>query len=349
VDVSRRAFIAAVAAAAAGCRKAESGPVAAPARAKYPDEYQRDGGLIILPSKGTLYIATDFHGRRRDFEAWLSRTGVVEKIKAGEDVYGLLTGDLVDCKPEDTQAEPDGDSLIVQRVMGIQRELGEKSNRFILLMGNHEAEVQRIYGILKEKAGMTPRNQKAIVKALFSGEQGTYFDQFNFLERINDQQYAFLKDLPVAVLCKNGVVITHGGPTIEGGLDAIVKKEEKPLEMLFWGRPTEYYKLEQVDAFLQMMEDSTLLVTGHTPLPSLPAPSVIRDGVGMHGEHQVIVATSYGASSSAQKCYLVLDLARRYLSVNDLRVGKEILRLSAGPTTAPAGAERELTRWFAFA
>jgi hypothetical protein len=60
---------------------------------------------------------------------------------------------------------------------------------------------------------------------------------------------------------------------------------------------------------------------------------VIPEGFECVGDEQMIVSTSFGVFD-ANKIYLQLDLAARYRTVHDLRIGHEILPLY--PDKAPA-------------
>ena len=60
---------------------------------------------------------------------------------------------------------------------------------------------------------------------------------------------------------------------------------------------------------------------------------VIPEGFERIGNEQLVVSTSFGVFDS-YKVYVRLDLAGRYRSVNDLRIGHEILPLY--PEKAPA-------------
>ena len=88
--------------------------------ADYPNQVTRDGELVVLPDKGTVYVATDFQAQWSNFNRWLTQTKLVERIEAGEDVYGLILGDAVDHKPGDPIFEPYGDVKIVDRIMQLQ-------------------------------------------------------------------------------------------------------------------------------------------------------------------------------------------------------------------------------------
>ena len=91
---------------------------------------------LVLPDQGTVYVATDFHAQWSNFNRWLAQTNLVERIDAGENVYGLILGDAVDHKPGDPIFEPYGDVKIVDQIMQLQQRLGEE--RLIYIRGNHE-------------------------------------------------------------------------------------------------------------------------------------------------------------------------------------------------------------------
>ncbi|MBW2996956.1 metallophosphoesterase [Candidatus Woesearchaeota archaeon] len=301
---------------------------------KYPDAYARDGGLVVLPSRGKLYVASDFHSRSKDFEKWLQRTELVERMQY-DDVYGLILGDVVDKKEHDSEAERYGDSKIVDRIMEIQDKLGEQRNRLIYIQGNHEHEVLKLYDMLRSR-GMGPANQKKIVQRMYNGKSGFYFKQFNFIERMTEEQFRYMRDLPFAVMTKNGIVGVHAGPArfMEGPED-VAQKKKSVVQDIVWRRPENVtggsYTSSEVREFLEKMDDSGLLVTGHTPLGMLPR-YYVENGVGVYGGNQIILATSYG-SYPGNKSYLALELGKRYNNTGDVRAGEEIARLEIVPGT----------------
>lgn len=329
--ISRRALLVRASAIAVGCTTGTLSALAADAApAPYPDKFAQDGGLVVLPSKGTLYVASDFHTRHTDFQKWLTKTSIVERLKSEEDTYGLILGDAVDIKPGDPLAEKDGDSRIVDRIRQIQTAVGEAGKRFIYIQGNHEREVCRIYGLLKKHFALDARTRARLVAALYASQDGLFYQQFNFLERITDEQYAYLKDLPVAVLSKNGIVGVHAGPSKSAkNRKELAQKAESVVDELVWSRPEEIaeipgkgYSSDQLAGFLRLMENAGLLISGHTPLSAL-LPGWLQHGVGVFGERQIILATSYG-SAPGEKSYLVMDLARRYNAARDIAPGREL-------------------------
>ncbi len=287
----------------------------------------RNGGLVFLPGHGKLIVASDFHTRYTDFDKWLERTRIVDRLRNGDDVYGLIVGDVVDKKPGDIYAEDDGDTRIIERIREIQDDLGEQKDRFLFIAGNHENRCVSIYERLKKDDAMTSSNQQQIVKNLFSGEHGTYYQQFNFISRMNDDQYRYLKELPVAVITENGIVGVHAGPSrsLISPKD-IILQNETVVDEIIWSRPVEVrkngYDSSDLTTFLQRMNSSSLLISGHTPLSILPE-EFIRDNIGEYGGQQIILATSYG-SEPAEKSFLVLDLKTAYEGTSELRAGEEI-------------------------
>lgn len=289
----------------------------------YPNQVTRDGALVVLPDKGTVYVATDFQAQWSNFSRWLTQTKLVERIEAGEDVYGLILGDAVDHKPGDPIFEPYGDLKIVDRIMQLQEQLGEE--RLIYIRGNHEFASADAYAMLK-KAGMNPDNRRDMIAQLYQTAHGPYFKQFNFIERMTDEHYNYLISLPTIAVGKNGFVGVHAGTSRSAkNLADLVRPSKKVLDELLWGRPTvalsSGYTPSHTAEFLKRIGGRVLAV-GHTPVSVFPADEV-SDGVARLGVHQIIFSTGYGASPGVRS-YLAIDLSKRYNAVTELRYGTEI-------------------------
>ena len=289
----------------------------------YPNQVTRDGELVVLPDKGTVYVATDFQAQWSNFNRWLTQTKLVERIEAGEDVYGLILGDAVDHKPGDPIFEPYGDVKIVDRIIQLQEQLGEE--RLIYLRGNHELASADIYAMLK-KAGMNTDNRRDMIAQLYQTVEGAYFKQFNFIERMTDEHYNYLIKLPTVAVGKNGFVGIHAGTSRAAkNLADLVQPSKKVLDELLWGRPSivlrSGYTPSQTAEFLKRIGGRVLAV-GHTPVGSVPKDAV-SDGVARLGRHQLIFSTGYGAEPGVRS-YLAIDLSRRYNAVTDLKYGAEI-------------------------
>ena len=291
--------------------------------ADYPNQVTRDGELVILPDKGTVYVATDFQAQWSNFNQWLTQTKLVERIEAGEDVYGLILGDAVDHKPGDPIFEPYGDVKIVDRIIQLQQQLGEE--RLIYLRGNHELASADAYAMLK-KAGMNPDNRGDMIAQLYQTGHGAYFKQFNFIERMTDEHYNYLTNLPTVAIGKNGFVGVHAGTSRSAkNLADLVRPSKKVFDELLWGRPAivlrSGYTPSQTAEFLKRIGGRVLAV-GHTPVGAFPKDE-ISDGVARHGEHQLIFSTGYGAAPGVRS-YLTIDLSKRYNTVTELKYGAEI-------------------------
>ncbi len=335
--ITRRLFLRS---AAAACLA----PWPAPAQqtTAYPDRFQIDGGLVVLPSKGRLYIASDFHSRWRHFQEWMEATDLAARLKADPDTYGLILGDAVDFKRGDPEADVDGDSKIIDRIRDLQVSLGEPGRRLIYIKGNHDHEVTKYYDVMRARMAAGRTRIQALEEMYAAGINVV---QYNFLARINDDQQRYLLKVPVAVLCRNGVFAVHAAPATNlKSIQDIVQRREEVVERLVWGRPTTestrelngaatlpanlwngLYEESDVLPFLKQMNNSRLMISGHNPHGLFPR-EWMRDGLAEYGKHQAVLATSVGALEGGRR-HLIIDLARRYDSVADLVMGREINKL----------------------
>jgi len=307
---------------------ADSDPIQIKQLADYPNQLTRDGELVILPDHGTVYLGTDFHGKLHYFEQWLKQTALIEQIDSGEDVYGLILGDVIDHKLTESIPDPDGDAKIVDQIRHSQQQLGIKGKRLIYLKGNHELAATEAYAMLK-KNGMDASNRKQLIDLLYKSAQGSYFRQFNFIERMTDEQYDYLVNLPVIAVGKNGMVAVHAGTSPSAmNIADLVHPNQTVLNQLLWGRPSIAmaggYTASQTQTFLERI-GGTFLIVGHTPLNYLPRKG-IRHGVSLLSKKQLIFSTGYGAQPGVSS-YLAIDLSKMYASVFALKYKAEIYPL----------------------
>lgn len=292
---------------------------------QYPDQLTRDGHIVVLPDHGTVYIVSDLHAHWDDFNQWLQQTRLVEQIKAGEDVYGIMLGDSIDYKPDEKPEPPYGDVQIIDRVIEVQQQLGEQGKRLIYIRGNHEFAAAETYALMKN-SGMTDQNREFFIKKLYNGINGSYYKQFNFIERMTDEHFKFLVNLPTIVVGKNGFVAVHAGParTIIS-LEDIIDPGPRTLDELLWDRPkivfSSGYTLKHTENFLKVLSGNFLIV-GHTPIGYFPEKNV-KDGVARLGGKQLIFSTGYGGLKDGQT-YIEVDLAKTYTSVDELKFGVNI-------------------------
>lgn len=295
---------------------------------QYPDQLTRDGHVITLPASGTVYIVSDLHAHWDDFNQWLKQTQLIERIRTGEDVYGIMLGDSIDYKPDERPKPPFGDIQIVDRVIALQKELGDNGKRLIYMRGNHEFAAAEAYTLMK-KNGMTDQNRDSFIRVLYNGINGSYYRQFNFIERMTDEHHDFLLNLPTVVIAKKGFVAVHAGPAHSiRSLADLVSPNTKTLEELLWDRPDAVlggrYSEKHTENFLNAL-NASFLVVGHTPIPFFPKEN-IRDGVARLGGKQLIFTTGYGGLRG-QQTYIEIDLAKNYASVDELKLGVNIHRL----------------------
>src|SRR5947209_491695 len=108
---------------------------------------QRRGRIVTLPASGAAFIASDLHGHHGDFEQLLRRTRIVERLANGEDCYLIITGDVPDLdrhRAIDSDVTADGDVRILDQLISLEKELGERASRIVYLEGNHDFHVLRI-------------------------------------------------------------------------------------------------------------------------------------------------------------------------------------------------------------
>ena len=292
---------------------------------QYPNQFTRDGHIIVLPDHGTVYIVSDLHAHWNDFDQWLQQTRLVERIQAGEDIYGIMLGDSIDYKPDEKPKPPFGDVQIVNRVIEIQRQLGDKGKRLIYIRGNHEFAAADTYAVMK-KHGMTDQNRPAFIRKLYTGINGSYYKQFNFIERMTDEHFEFLTNLPTVVIGKNGFVAVHAGPARSIiRLRDIIDPGPRTLDEMLWDRPNIVfgggYTLKHTENFLKVLNGNFLIV-GHTPIGYFPSKNV-KDGVARLGGKQLIFSSGYGGLKDGQT-YIEVDLAKTYSSVEELKFGVNI-------------------------
>jgi UDP-2,3-diacylglucosamine pyrophosphatase LpxH len=75
------------------------------------------------------------------------QTALIEQIDSGQDVYGLILGDVLDYKLTESISDPESDTKIVDQIRRFQQQLGGRGERLIYLKGNHELAATDIYAM----------------------------------------------------------------------------------------------------------------------------------------------------------------------------------------------------------
>ena len=146
---------------------------------------------------------------------------------------------------------------------------------------------------------------------------------------------SIIQTFALAGITRCGAVFTHGAPAAQ--IDSLAELEAADLSGAHYASPLDVLDTPIVGKILWARSASdaearrflratngTVAIYGH---------DVIPEGFETIGETQMVVSTSFGVFDS-NKVYLSLDLGAKYRSVNDLRVGHEILPLY--PDRAPA-------------
>jgi hypothetical protein len=240
----------------------------------------------------------------------------------GGDVHLLFTGDLIHgphIEPEDWpdflgEYYRDASGELIDAYSGLA---AQYPGRVHALLGNHE------HGHVGG-----PHTAKFAA------------DEVALLEHIlgpasTARMKGIINTFALAAVTKCGTIFTHGAPAAQ--IESIADLEAadlsgaqyaSPLDVLdtpvvgkvLWARSATEAEARR---FLKATK-GTVSVYGH---------DVIPEGYEMVGHEQIIVSTSFGLYDE-NKVYLSLDLAGRYKTVRDLKVGQEILPLY--PDKAPA-------------
>ena len=277
--------------------------------------------VIRLPDKGRLLVCTDLQGCMRDYKRMVE---VFEQalIEYQGDAYLLITGDLIHgphIEPEDWPdflgeyyRDASGEVMIAYAGLAAQY-----PGRVHALLGNHEHG--HIGGPHTAKFAA---DEVALLEHIL-GSAGTA------------RMKQIINTFALAAVSKCGVVFTHGAPAavIESvadleAADLSGAQYDSPLDVLdtpivgkvLWARSATEAEARR---FLKATGGS-VSIYGH---------DVIPEGYETVGDEQMVVSTSFGVID-ANKVYISIDLAAKYRSVHELRIGQEILPLY--PDKAPA-------------
>jgi Calcineurin-like phosphoesterase len=280
--------------------------------------------VLRLPDRGRLIVCTDLQGCLRDFHRIVEIFD--EATAATGDVHLLFTGDLIHGPHLDERDWPDflgefyrdaSDEVIDEFVVLTMRHPG----RIHALVGNHE------HGHIGGPHTAKFAADEVAVLENHLGPRGT--------ARLCE----VLRGFALVAIAPCGAVFTHGAPAAT--VTSIADIEAAPLEGFELGNALDILDAPIIGPILWARSASpdtaarfvralggTMCIYGH---------DVIPEGFERIGDEQMVVSTSFGVAD-ARKVYVSLDLAARYRSVRELRVGHEILPLY------PDSAEPRLMR-----
>ena len=265
-------------------------------------------------------MCTDLQGCLRDYRRIVDV--FQERMRATDgDAHLLFTGDLVHGPHIDPRDWPD--------FLGeyYRDQSGELMREFARLRAAHPDRVHAIIGNHEHGHIGGPHTAKFAMDEVELLESRLGPDASAWLRSV-------LRELPLCAVAPCGAVFTHGAPAAE--IASIAEVEAARLDDLRFDSPIDIFEVpvvgpllwarsappEVARAFVRAM-GGTISIFGH---------DVIPEGFERIGDEQIVVSTSFGVFDS-NKVYLELDLAARYRSVYDLRVGVEILPLY--PDRAP--------------
>jgi hypothetical protein len=277
--------------------------------------------VLRLPDHGRLLVCTDLQGCMRDFKRFVD---IFEQalIEYEGDAHALITGDLIHgphIEPEDWPdflgeyyRDQSGELMIAYAGLAAQY-----PGRVHALLGNHE------HGHIGG-----PHTAKFAA------------DEVALLEHIlgpaaTARMRGIIHTFALAAVSRCGAVFTHGAPAAV--VDSIADVEAADLSGAHYASPLDVLDTPIVGKILWARSATeaearrflkavggTMAIYGH---------DVIPEGFERIGDEQMVVSTSFGVYDT-NKIYVSLDLAAKYKSVMDLRIGHEILPLY--PDKAPA-------------
>lgn len=276
--------------------------------------------VLRLPDKGRLLVCTDLQGCMRDFHRMVEIFEQALHDYAG-DAHLLFTGDLIHGPHIDPEDWPDflgeyyrdasGEVMIAYAGLAAQY-----PGRVHALLGNHEHG--HIGGPHTAKFAA---DEVALLEQIL-GPAGTA------------RMRGIIHTFSLAAVSKCGAIFTHAAPAAV--LDSVADLEAADLSCAGYASPLDVLDNPVVGKVLwarsatQLEARRFLKALGGTV--SIYGHDVIPEGYETVGDEQIVVSTSFGVFDR-NKVYVSLDLAAKYKTVHDLRIGKELLPLY--PDKAP--------------
>jgi len=284
---------------------------------------KRTGRLLEYPDEGYLYVSTDWHGDYEGFLRWISAVEQHIEQKKPKKAFGLVLGDVIDPKPDESTAERD-DVELLKKI-----DEANKNGRFGVecLLGNHECKATGLY-VTKEK-------YPELVSALYD----PFIDVFSFAEHMTDAYHKRFYNLAYAAKTENGIVLTHGGlPKGLGSLDRLTDPLEEDISEILEGSDHDLSN-EIVRKKLARI-GCRYSISGHKSLHHFPD---IREGIGYVGDSRLVFTSSEGFLAG-RKTALCIDLARDYRDLlGEMKDAGDVMYLDGSDFLAPMSGAISVT------
>jgi hypothetical protein len=267
--------------------------------------------VIRFPDRGRLIVCTDLQGCLRDFHAVVQ---VFERAlhESNGDAHVLFTGDLVHGPYLERHEWPSflGEYYRDQSgevIEGVAELSAMNPGRVHALLGNHEHG--HVGGPHTAKFAM---DEVALLEQMLGPDR-------------SERMRAVIHEFALVAVAPCGAVFTHGAPA--AAIQSIADVENASLAGHDYGHIMDIMEVPVIGPILWARSASTTaarqFVHALGGTISIYGHDVIPEGFERVGDEQIVVSTSFGVYDS-NKVYLDLDLAARYQTVHDLRVGHEI-------------------------
>ena len=248
------------------------------------DSFRR-GNLICLPADGSLIVAGDIHGHRRNFERLVNFADLADNPDRH-----IVLQEIIHGGPEDSE----GGCLSYRLLFDVVRYKLSFPDRVHIIMGNHDTTFISNSEVMKNGKEMNRSMRSALDR--------------EFKEASADVKLAikqFLFSQPLAVRCDNRIWLSHSLPSARYVdefdrqiLDRQLKTDdcEKPgsAYLLTWGRKHGQPLLDKMAELF----DVDIFVLGHQPQ---------LQGWSRAGKNLIIIASDHNHG-----CLLSIDLAKSY-------------------------------------
>ena len=245
----------------------------------------RKGNIVKLGTEGTVIVAGDIHGHRRNFERIITKANLQDNPNTHLVIQEILHGG-----PED---EFQG-CMSFHLFYDIIRYQMQFPSQVHLIMGNHDTAIINDKSVLKVGREMN--------QSLKSAMQRCFDQQF---DSVYQAMKEYLISQPLAVKCSNGIWVSHSLPADQYAADfdtGVFDKElipadlgrSKPAYLLTWGRRQSQ---ESLNIFAKKL-DAKIFVLGH---------QAQETGWTKAADNLIILASDHNHG-----CILAFDLSQSY-------------------------------------